>query len=145
MRSYVLLVVGLVTLATGCMTTNCDDAGCVGKRVTVALVDDSGAPVNARGELSYAHHWDRSFDCSLESNVLNDADCEDGVLTLESVLNADDTLKVRFEREDGSVTDWQPVELKIEKKVHRDFNGPDCDCTAYEGTAEPVLVPEEAR
>jgi hypothetical protein len=120
--------------------------GCLGKKVSVELVDEDGKRVPARGELSYASHSTKVFDCTrTPDSYRGDYPCEDGVITLEPVYNRDDTIKVRFELEDGTSTDWQPVELTIETRVRPDVNGPDCDCTVYDGTTEPVIVPEAAR
>jgi hypothetical protein len=136
---------GLCAWLAGC-TQNCTDMGCLGHEVSVELVDDDGNRVPARGELSYSSHSTQAFDCTRAPDPYrNDYPCEDGVITLDTVYNRDDTIKIRFELEDGSSTDWQPVELTIEKRVLPDVNGPDCDCTVYDGTAEPVIVPEAAR
>jgi len=146
MRREAYLVMGLGALAVGCSTLNCNAAGCLGQSVSLELVDAAGEPaVGARGQVAYRHHQDQAFDCSVKPTAqLNDIDCEDGVLTLDPVYNDDDTIEVRFEREDGSFTEWQPVELAIEERVLRDFNGPDCDCTVRDGTTKPVTVPADA-
>ena len=146
-KTRAAVVIGLCALLAGCVTHECDAAGCVGKRVSVELVDDAGERVvTARGELAYSKHSTKPFDCTRSPDAYrNDVACEDGVLALDSVYNPDDTIKVRFELPDGTATEWQPVELRIEKRVLADFNGPDCDCTVYDGTTEPVTVPEAAR
>lgn len=142
MARWVVAIIGLGALMAGCGTTSCSDVGCLGQRVSVELVDDAGKHVAARGDLSYARHSTEPFDCTLPSDGYR---CEDGVLTLPPVYNPDDTIKIRFQQEDGTVTDWQPVELDIQQRVLSDFNGPGCDCTVYDGTTEPVTVPEAAR
>jgi hypothetical protein len=144
--NWVVVVMVAGALTAGCGTTNCSDVGCLGQRVSVELVDEAGNRVSARGDLSYSHHSTEPFDCTLPSDGYRGRyRCEDGVLTLPSVHNPDTTIKVRFQQEDGTLTDWQPVELNIEKRVVSDFNGPGCDCTVYDGTTEPVTVPEAAR
>lgn len=142
-----IAVIGLGALVAGCDgLRSCDLAGCVGQEVSVELVDDAAKPVAARGELAYSSHSTKTFDCTLSPDPYrNDFACQDGVIALDSVHNPDDTIKVRFELEDGGFTDWQPVELSIEQEVLADFNGPGCDCTVYNGTTEPVIVPEAAR
>lgn len=140
----VVLAVELV--ASGCRFHSCTDKGLVGSPLSVALVDDDGAPVVARGETRYLHHQATSFDCTVrpEENA-RDADCQGGVLQLAPVYNPSDTLDLRFQLDDGSFTDWLPVHLSIEPVTVRDFNGPDCDVTVYDAAAEPVVVPASAR
>ena len=142
-----IAIIGLGALFAGCGESRvCTLAGCIGQEVSVELVDDAAKPVAARGELAYSSHSTKTFDCTKSPDPYrNDFACQDGVITLDSVHNPDDTIEVRFEREDGTFSDWQSVELSIESKVLSDFNGPGCDCTVYNGTAEPVLVPEAAR
>jgi hypothetical protein len=142
-----IAVIGLHALFAGCgESRECTLKGCRGPEVSVELVDDAAKPVAARGELAYSSHSTKAFDCTRSPDPSrNDFGCQDGVITLDSVYNPDDTIEVRFELEDGTFTDWQSVDLSIEKEVLSDFNGPGCDCTVYHGTAEPVVVPAAAR
>jgi hypothetical protein len=120
--------------------------GCLGKTVDVALVDDAGDPIAARGEIRYSSHQEGAFDCTVApSAILGDVNCANDTLQIAAVYNDDDELDIRFEREDGSFSDWQPVPLTIERRVLADVNGPDCDCTVRDGTAEPVTVPAGAQ
>jgi hypothetical protein len=129
----------------GCTTHYCTQKGCV-VYVEVALVDDAGDPVAARGEIRYTNRRAVAFDCTVAPTAtVNDVDCENGTVQMEPVYNEGDQLEIRFEPEDGSFSDWQPVPLTVGHRVFADFNGDDCDCTALEGRAQPVTVPANAQ
>lgn len=140
-------LIGVASLLLGCdLSRDCNLAGCLGAPLTVALVDESGKGVAARGDISYSSHATLPFDCTVQPrDKLDDADCEGNVLQLDSVYNDDDTLKIRFRLADGSKSEWQDVPLTIEEEELPDFNGPGCSCTVHNGTAEPVTVPVAAR
>jgi hypothetical protein len=135
-----LAVLGLT--APGCITQSCTDMAAVGPPVRVAFVDDAGAPVVARGEVRYTHHRELTFDCSAWSAGGGEARCE---LDLEPLNSRTDAIAVRFRLDDGSFTDWIPVDLTIQSNTDPDFNGPGCGATTLSGTAKPVIVPEAAR
>jgi hypothetical protein len=54
-------------------------------------------------------------------------------------------MEVRFELPGGELGEWQPVALEVTSDTDPDYNGPGCACTTYSGSAEPIVVPEEAR
>ena len=139
---------GLLSAAGGLVgcDDSCTDLPCLGRNVEVALVDESGDPVAARGEIRYSRHQGGLFDCTVApTSTAQDVDCENDTLLLGPAFNDDDELDIRFELGDGSFSDWQPVPLTVERVVLADVNGPDCDCTVWNGTAEPVIVPADAQ
>jgi len=141
-------LMGALILGLGCSdgSLHCMRASCLGPEVTVELVDAAGARVAARGEVRSGPYPGRRFDCSTAAESKPDvAGCTDGVLKLGSLDTTDDVRDIRFQRGDGSFTDWEPVPLTIEEEVLDDFNGPGCPCTVHHGTAEPVTVPVDAR
>lgn len=132
-------------VVSGCNQT-CTDMGCVGQRVEVALVDDAGTAVAARGEIRYSGQQTKAFDCTVDAPAaVSDASCEEGKLQMDPIYNDADELDIRFERVDGTLSGWQPVPLAVDRRVLPDFNGPGCDCTMYDGHAAPVLVPADAQ
>ena len=52
-------------------------------------------------------------------------------------------IELRYQRADGSFTDWQAIDLPLEAETDPDFNGPDCPCTWYRARAEPRVVPTD--
>jgi hypothetical protein len=87
-----------------------------------------------------------SFDCSVsESRSGTTAECSNGVLRLEPVNGRGETTELRFQLDNGSLTEWQPVQITITEGVAKNLGGPDCDCKYLDGTAEPVVVPAAAR
>ncbi|HWA74740.1 MAG TPA: hypothetical protein VG937_20500 [Polyangiaceae bacterium] len=136
----------VTSIGVGCLPHSCTDIGCVGGDVAVALVDDSGAPVAARGEVRRSAHREVTFDCTVASSGGGaEADCVNNVLQLDPVNGNRETTELRFRLEDGSFTDWRPVDVTITEGVAKDLGGPDCDCRYLNGTAEPVTVPAAAR
>ena len=132
----------------GCDTSDCTDMDCLGPAFEVTLLDADGAPATAaRGEIDYSRYGGGAngggeFDCSVSPDSdSGDVNCDEGVLRLSSVSNPGAELRIRFEREDGTFSDWKTVELTIERKVLADFNGPGCDCTIYQGSASAVTLP----
>jgi hypothetical protein len=138
-------LVGVGLTAQGCNMQSCTLMAAVGPPVRVALVDDAGAPVVARGEVRYSHHRESTFDCSASPTSGRQASCEEGELDLEPLYNRTDTIALRFRLDDDSFTDWIAVDLTIQSSTDPDFNGPGCEATTYSGTAKPVIVPEAAR
>ncbi|HEX2874220.1 MAG TPA: hypothetical protein VHP33_23360 [Polyangiaceae bacterium] len=138
-----LAVAGLT--AQGCHLQSCTDMAAVGAPVRVALVDDAGAPVIARGEVRYSLDGE-GFDCTTAStNGGTQAGCKHGVLELQPLNSRTDTIALRFRLDDDSFTDWIPVDLTVKSSTDPDFNGPGCGATTFSGTAKPVIVPEAAR
>lgn len=45
----------------------------------------------------------------------------------------------------GAFSAWQPVDLETHTEVIPDLNGPGCDCYYSTASAEPILVPVDAR
>ena len=70
--------------------------------------------------------------------------CTNGVLTLGISLWSGDTLEIRFELQDGSMSDWQQVPLSFTAHTIEDFNGPGCPCTYYTVVAPRIAVPAGA-
>ena len=144
MRGFCSIVLGL--LACDCDVHTCTLMDCNGAPSKVALVDDSGGSVAAKGEYrSSGRNHDVSataFDCN---DARSPAHCEDGVLLLNAPGGHDSKDEIRFELANGEFTDWQPVALTITEHTDSDFNGPGCSCTWYTAVVEPVVVPSEAR
>jgi len=113
-----------------------------GKNVQLALVDEQGTPVSARGEVRYSHHQTLPFDCGVPEAEPNDIDCVNGVLTLAPAYSPDDTIDIVFKLGDGSWADPYRVQLKVKSDL---VGEGDCEQTVYNGTTEPVIVPAEAR
>lgn len=136
---------------------------CLSLAPSLSLVDEFGQPASARGETrtSQAPLATQPFDCNLDRGPSGRADgpgwpfpadagpgaaCQDGIVKPPVfTLNPRDTVDVRFELADGSISDWQPVDIELTKHTDPDFNGPDCPCTWYDGTAAPIVVPADAR
>jgi len=137
---------GLFGLVGGCVATSCPVVLYLGNAVEVTLVDEHGAPASARGEVRVTRSqslWTLPFDCQAGITAdLNDLDCNNGVLTLEPLYNPDDTIDVVFKLGDDS---WlEPFRVKLTVKSRVVHEG-DCEQTVYDGTAESVVVPAEAR
>jgi hypothetical protein len=99
------------------------------------------------GELQRLDHepdlW--TFDCKAEDpHVLHGLWCEDGALNIDELFFPNSKVEVRFQLPDGTLSNWQPVQLKLTKHTIEDFNGPGCPCTYYDGTDTVVMVPEGA-
>ena len=129
----------------GCEARDCTEMGCVGYGVQLALVDESGKQVAAKGEYrsNAAGATARDFDCTETRLPLSH--CQDGLLELGELLAPDLAFDVRFRDDQGDWTAWSPVAVTLSEQTDPDFNGPGCPCTWYAGTAEPLLVPVTAR
>jgi hypothetical protein len=126
----------------------CTLAECVGDPIEVALVDEAGAGVAARGELRGLDSVEPArFDCFDDPGASEvDFPCYDGLIRPFAYnLAPDERLELRFQLADGSSTDWQPLDLAITSHTDPDFNGPGCSCTWYTATTTPIVVPAEAR
>ena len=87
----------VTSIGVGCLPHSCTDIGCVGGDVAVALVDDSGAPVAARGEVRRSAHREVTFDCTVASSGGGaEADCVNNVLQLDPVNGNRETTELRF-------------------------------------------------
>jgi hypothetical protein len=137
--------VGLLGLVWGC-GKECAPIGCAGKNVRVALVDEHDAPAGARGEVRYSNHQTRSFDCGLAPEAdINDINCVKDVLELDPVYGSNDTIDVVFKLRDGSWAEPYRAQLKVERQFVPSPGDEGCECSFSQGTAEPVIVPAEAR
>jgi len=149
-RGCTWLVVGVLGsgFLSGCEDDGeCTLVGCSGGTLKVTLVDDAGAVALARGELRTNRRPDpRRFDCTREPSNGSSNTCRAGVVQLyPETLTPSSLVEFRFERSDGSLSEWQPVEIAYEQHTDPDFNGPGCGCSWYTFTPEPVLVPVDAR
>jgi hypothetical protein len=123
--------------------------GCGGVPLALALVDDAGDPVAARGE--YRSNTPGSvaspFDCSFQQGDASpNLQCPDGsLITAIYDPRPDTAVEVRFELTEGGMSDWQDAPLEVTEHTDPDFNGPGCSCTWYTGTARAITVPTEAR
>jgi hypothetical protein len=113
------------------------------------LVDDAGDPVAARGE--YRSNMPGSvpsaFDCSpAGADASPELQCPNGVI-LSTIydVRSNTSLELRFELNEGGLSDWQSVPLEVTERTDTDFNGPGCPCTWYDATAQPITVPIAAR
>jgi hypothetical protein len=134
--------------ACGDGTHECATARCGGALPVVALVDEAGNPVAARGEqrsADYPAAPATAFDCE-PADAGQPTLCARGQLLL-SVFEAHPGTRVelRFQLRDGSWSDWQVLALDITSHTDPEFNGPGCPCTGYTATAQPIVVPVEAR
>jgi len=118
---------------------------CAGSPTKIELVDEAGHPVVAKGELRDAQGT-RPFDCAdAPSGSAFEFGCSDGTLSIPAAQTQHSTNEVRFVKDDGSLTDWQPFTITATRRTDEDFNGPGCACSWFEGTTKPLLVPEDAR
>jgi hypothetical protein len=146
------LVLGAGCLLIGCSSErSCNAMACGGLPLALALQDDAGDPVAARGE--YRSNTPGSvasaFDCSFErgdASPTPNLQCRDGVI-LNAIhdVRPGTVVEVRFELNAGGLSDWQNVPLQVTERTDPDFNGPGCPCTWYSGTARAITVPTEAR
>jgi hypothetical protein len=112
-------------------------------------VDESGAAVTASGERRTTSHPEpREFTCTGEQ-ARDGSRCGEGVLRFALVgsgsIARQDVLELRFLLSDDSFSEWQPVPFDVEGHSDPDFNGPDCPCSWYVITFDPLLVPAGAR
>jgi hypothetical protein len=69
----------------------------------------------------------------------------DGVVRSSDITHSPDSIaELRFGLDDGSFTQWQPLELDFQRHTDPDFNGDGCSCTWYDASAL-VIVPGAAR
>jgi hypothetical protein len=118
---------------------------CLSSSVQVALVDEAGESVSARGQLSgNDSQAPRRFDCSEDRSTPDlGARCVDGSLSLSlhySQLSPDAMLQVRFAFADNTWRDWQTLAIQLSGQV---VGEPDCSSTCLRATAS-VVVPEGA-
>ena len=146
-RAFCGLWLLLLGAGTGC-SHSCTEMGCSGELIQLALVDDAGDPVAAKGEYrASTGHTDGllvAFDCTPDAPASENR-CVDGGFQVGPAWAEDFVLEVRFALPDGELTEWQAVPVEITARTDPDFNGPDCPCTSYDGSAEPIVVPEGAR
>jgi hypothetical protein len=125
---------------------SCTAKGCGGVLPEIVFVDEQGQRQHPIGEYrtnGSETMW--AFDCVDPS--MGTIECVEGRIRpgLSVQLWVDTTLEVRFVGTDGQFTDWQAIPIETMEAVLVDFNGPGCDCMYYEGSASPVVVPEQAR
>jgi hypothetical protein len=144
-----LWLIPMLVGGLACEDEQCTErAACVGEIMQVALVDDDGEVVAAEGEYrAGSARTDSlvvSFDCDRDEESDTYA-CVDGELSVGPPWADDFFLDLRFELPDGTFTEWLPVPLEVTSETDPDFNGEGCPCTTYSGSAEPFVVPAEAR
>ena len=140
----------IVTLAlaalTGCAedpnTHSCTLAGCGGTSTLYFAEGIDGDPTPS-GELRISSSPERirPFDC--DPNV-QPGTCWNGNLNLDEIWSGD-TLEIRFNLSDGSISEWEAVPLTFQEHTLEDFNGPGCHGTYYTATSGPIPVPEAAQ
>lgn len=138
----------LLVGASACDDQPCERAACGGEVMRVALVDDEGELVAAKGEYRAGSLRTDSFVVSFDCDRNEASDtyaCVDAELSVGPPWSEDFFLEVRFELPDGTFTEWQSVPLEVTSETDPDFNGEGCPCTTYSGSAEPFVVPAEAR
>jgi hypothetical protein len=115
--------------------------------VPLALVDESGQGVAAKGEYRNSQGFSQPFDCTLAHNVTSPfAACQGNVVQLDAVdLQPGATYEIHFEAENGEWSEWLPVPLQPTQHTDPDFNGPGCECSWYTGQAQPLVVPAAVR
>lgn len=120
----------------------CTAQGCGGGLFSVPLVTESGQPASARGELRRGRTDPvvTRFNCGGGRDA-DEVACPGGRIGIPSFAGPGPVFEMRFQRPDGSFTDWQIVNLHIEAITDPEFNGPGCPCTWYEASPDPVVVP----
>lgn len=144
------LALGACAIASACddRPHECASGACGGELPEVALVDEAGNSVTARGEQRSADYPDTAalvFDCS-PPDAGQTSLCSEGRVVL-SVFQAHPGTRVelRFQLQDGSWSDWRVLPLDITAHTDPEFNGPGCPCTWYTAMPAPIVVPVEAR
>jgi hypothetical protein len=119
--------------------------GCGGISSLSFAVEDNSS-VAPRGQLRHSNpDWGTGdFDCRDSEMQSTYVSCTNGVLTLGMPLWSGDALDIRFELQDGSMSDWQQVPLSFTAHTIEDFNGPGCPCTYYTASAPQIAVPAGA-
>jgi hypothetical protein len=132
----------------------CTDADCLGLAPGIPLVDESGMPVIARGEVQNLSGGGQSpFDCTVPVPIvvpgprpIPASGCVGNVVVAGGEARSSKAAsQIRFEQSDGSFTPWQPVAVDVTRHTDPDFNGPGCPCTWYSASAGDVIVPVSAR
>src|SRR5262245_50283008 len=140
-----VLAGSLAVLIVGCGDDDrsCTAKGCGGS-IELPLVTESGQPATARGEYRRGRTDPvvTRFNCS-DARAADEAACAGGVIHMDGFPGPGPVFELRFQRPDGTFTDWQIVDLKIEAITDPEFNGPGCPCTWYEGRPDPVVVPAD--
>jgi hypothetical protein len=139
-----LLAVPLSATALG-SCKNCKQRDCPGS-ISFALSTESGDPVVARGEVRNGASVTQ-FDCAPQGGAADPGswNCVDGEFQVTALFHPPRPTAVRFELRDDGWTDWAEVAVESHTEVEKDFNGPGCDCTRRNGTAEPIVVPTQAQ
>jgi hypothetical protein len=144
------LALGACAIASACDAEphECASALCGSNLPEVALVDEAGNPSAARGEHRSVEARDERatpFDCS-PPDAGQPSRCGEGRVLLSAWQARPGTgVEMRFELRDGSWSAWRSLDLAITSNTDPDYNGPGCPCTSYAASAEPIVVPAEAR
>ena len=120
--------------------------GCGGGSFTVPLVTEGGEPASGvRGEYrrGRTNPTVTRFNCG-DDRATDEAACAGSSISIPSFAGPGPVFELRFRGPDGSFTEWQAVDLRIESITDPDFNGPGCPCSWYEARPEPVVVPAAA-
>jgi hypothetical protein len=149
------LWVGVLILVTACDDDGlraCNDMGCIGDaEVQLQLVDDSGAPVAARGEYRISSSRGGAptavpFDCTGAADAgTGPYNCSNAVLVLQGADHPSLNIEVRFELTQGGLSEWSSLRLVYTSQTDPNFNGPGCPCTWYDVADQTLLVPDGAR
>lgn len=147
-RVAIAAVLGSVVFAACGQNTeelSCTLKDCGGVSSLSFAARDNGS-VAPSGQIRHSNpDWGtRDFDCRDSEMQSTYLPCTNGVLTLGMPLSSGDALEIRFELQDGSMSDWQRVPLSFTAHTIEDFNGPGCPCTYYTVTAPRIAVPAGA-
>lgn len=129
-------------------TLTCTAKACGGGTLSIALVDDAGNAVEARGQFRVGDGLAPAFfDCtgSTQQTGSDPAFCKDSVIALDRWLSPDSIVELRYELAPDTYTEWERLQLQYTSHTERDFNGPGCDCTWYDAADRSTVVPEAAR
>ena len=134
----------LLLVACGDDDRTCTAMACGSGDFGVSLVTDGGQPASARGEYRRGRTDPvvTRFNCD-DDRAADEVACTGGRVGLPSFAGPGLVFEMRFQRPDGSLTEWQIVNLHIESVTDPDFNGPGCPCTWYEARPDPVIVPAD--
>jgi hypothetical protein len=128
-------------------TKSCLGIACLGRPVTIVLVDDNGQSAVASGSIREVDDIAtlRTFNCGKEPPEARfPLGCESGVLSVATV-GPSSKLEIQFALSDGSQSDWQRMDFELTEQTLVDFGGPDCPCSYYEGSSAPITVPSAAK
>jgi hypothetical protein len=140
-------VYAICWLLSGCQWFghSCTDMACLGPATKLQFVDEDGQPVEAKGELRDADGT-HAFDCAdPPRDSWFEVTCSGGTLSKRAPDSEHTTNEVRFVKDDGTLSDWQPVALSVTRHTDEDFNGDGCPCSWFEGKTKPLLVLADAR